>query len=199
MANKTNSDEKRLQLALALCRCLQTKEYSNISVHDIANEAGMNHGLIHYYFGSKEALLIEAIKISSNWQIALLEDLKKYKTAAEIWKKMKQYLLQFPFDGSPVENNVSFVVWLSFDAAALSRPHVKELLHQHYNIKNQLIVQLLTPHVKPGVDPQHLANTISQFVLGTIPMFATESISLQLLQSSFDLFFDSLSVYLNMN
>jgi AcrR family transcriptional regulator len=76
MANKTNSDEKRLQLALALCRLLQAQEYSSISVHDIAREAGMNHGLIHYYFGSKDALLIEAIKISSDCQIALLDDLK---------------------------------------------------------------------------------------------------------------------------
>lgn len=197
MANKTNSDEKRLQLALALCRCLQTKEYSNISVHDIAHEAGMNHGLIHYYFGSKEALLIEAIKISSDWQIALLEDLKKYKSAAEMWEKMKQTLLQFPFNGSPIENDVSFTVWLSFDAAALSRPRVKELLHQHYKIKNELTIQILTPHVKPGIDPQHLANTIGQFTLGTIPVFATESVSLSTLQASFDLFFDALSVYLN--
>ena len=55
MANKTHSDEKRLQLALALCRLLQTQEYSSISVHDIAREAGMNHGLIHYYFGSKDS------------------------------------------------------------------------------------------------------------------------------------------------
>ena len=199
MANKTHSDEKRLQLALALCRLLQAQEYSSISVHDIAREAGMNHGLIHYYFGSKDALLIEAIKISSDWQIALLEDLKQYNSASEMWKKMKQCLLQFPFDGSPVENNVSFVVWLSFDAAALSRPNVKELLHQHYTIKNQLIVQLLTPHVKPGIDPQYLANTISQFVLGTIPVFATESVSLSTLQASFDLFFDALSVYLNID
>ena len=76
MANKTNSDEKRLQLALALCRLLQAQEYSSISVHDIAREAGMNHGLIHYYFGSKDALLIEAIKISSDCQITLLEELK---------------------------------------------------------------------------------------------------------------------------
>ena len=32
----------------------------SVSVRDIAERAGVNHGLVHTYFGSKDALLTEA-------------------------------------------------------------------------------------------------------------------------------------------
>ena len=31
-----------------------------MSVKKLASEAGVNHGLVHYYFGSKEGLVVEA-------------------------------------------------------------------------------------------------------------------------------------------
>jgi AcrR family transcriptional regulator len=45
----------------AVVRLLDRRAAGDISVRDIAAEAGVNHGLVHHYFGSKEALIREAV------------------------------------------------------------------------------------------------------------------------------------------
>ncbi|MDC7127143.1 MAG: TetR/AcrR family transcriptional regulator, partial [Spirochaetales bacterium] len=43
-------------------RCLLRKGCHGSSIKSIATEAGVNHGLIHHYFGSKEELFIEVLR-----------------------------------------------------------------------------------------------------------------------------------------
>lgn len=47
-------------LIAALLRLLEGRGAGEISVRDVAAEAGVNHGLVHHYFGSKEGLIREA-------------------------------------------------------------------------------------------------------------------------------------------
>jgi AcrR family transcriptional regulator len=51
----------REQLLQGAIECLRTKGYSRTTVRDIASAAGANLASIGYHFGSKEALLNEAI------------------------------------------------------------------------------------------------------------------------------------------
>lgn len=48
----------REKLIAAAKRCLVEKGHGACSVKDIAAEAGVNHGLVHHYFGSKEGLWV---------------------------------------------------------------------------------------------------------------------------------------------
>lgn len=43
-------------------RCLLEKGSHAASIKTIASMAGVNHGLVHHYFGSKEGLFIELLK-----------------------------------------------------------------------------------------------------------------------------------------
>jgi AcrR family transcriptional regulator len=59
----TETQERtREALIRALVRLLEERSYDRVSVRDIAAEAGVNHGLVHRYFGSKENLLREAVR-----------------------------------------------------------------------------------------------------------------------------------------
>lgn len=49
--------ETEKALREALLRLLEHRSAEAISVRDIAAEAGVNHGLIHHYFGSKDGLI----------------------------------------------------------------------------------------------------------------------------------------------
>ena len=62
----------RDQLVKGAIKCLQTKGYARTTARDIATASGANLASIGYHFGSKEALLNEAmIRLFSrrNWQV----------------------------------------------------------------------------------------------------------------------------------
>ena len=55
---RMSSQDKRKQLIDAAYNVFVNRGYANASVKDIAQEAGITAGLVHYYFKSKEDLLI---------------------------------------------------------------------------------------------------------------------------------------------
>lgn len=52
----------RKKLLDAAATCLQEQGSHSASIKAIAGIAGVNHGLIHHYFGSKEGLFIELVQ-----------------------------------------------------------------------------------------------------------------------------------------
>jgi AcrR family transcriptional regulator len=61
MTRKIDSADKKIKILQALDHCLQLKPFDQTSIKDIAQAAGVNHGLLHYYFKSKEDILIHYI------------------------------------------------------------------------------------------------------------------------------------------
>lgn len=61
MARKRVQEERREQILDALHRCLLVRPFHGTSIKDIAKEAGVNHGVLHYYFKSKEDILLTYI------------------------------------------------------------------------------------------------------------------------------------------
>jgi TetR/AcrR family transcriptional regulator, repressor for neighboring sulfatase len=55
------AEETRNDLIEALLRLLARGSVAGVSVRQIAAEAGVNHGLVHRYFGSKEELVRQAV------------------------------------------------------------------------------------------------------------------------------------------
>jgi len=49
---------RRHEISQALYRCIATRGYSNTTVRNIAQEAGMRSGLIHHYFSNKDEILV---------------------------------------------------------------------------------------------------------------------------------------------
>jgi len=61
MPHKKNPEEKKIRILEALNQCLQEKPFDKTSIKDIAGVAGVNHGLLHYYFKNKEDILTQYI------------------------------------------------------------------------------------------------------------------------------------------
>lgn len=81
-------------------RCLLEKGSHAASVKAIASMAGVNHGLVHHYFGSKEGLFIEllnkhfdTIKPSPSLSMEREEDLIRYLTDTVI--KNARMMIEF--------------------------------------------------------------------------------------------------------
>lgn len=64
-----STQEKRKRLIDAAYKVFVKKGYLNASIKDIASEAGMTSGLVHYYFKNKEELLLSVQEeVQRNYQ-----------------------------------------------------------------------------------------------------------------------------------
>ena len=61
MIQKMVRNERKIQILQALHECMLEKPFHQTSIKDIAKKADVNHGLLHYYFESKEDILLNYI------------------------------------------------------------------------------------------------------------------------------------------
>ena len=102
-------------------RLLVDVGYSGITTRRLAEEAGLNHGLVHYYFGSIENLLVGTLE---RFTKRLIERQRAMYAAdmpfIEKWRTAMRYL---------VEEDVRYEkVWLELHALAWNRPEMRERL-----------------------------------------------------------------------
>ena len=75
-------------------RLLVDVGYAGITTRRLAEEAGVNHGLVHYYFGSNESLLMRALERFTERLVARQREL--YAADApfvEKWRTAMRFLL----------------------------------------------------------------------------------------------------------
>ncbi len=84
MARPSNTTERREQIANALERVMATKGYAGASIGDVATEAGLTPGLVHYHFASKLEIL-EAVlaRLIGDHQAALRAALERCASPQE--------------------------------------------------------------------------------------------------------------------
>ena len=95
MPRKCIQEERRRQILEALHTCLLQKPFDQTSIKEIAAAAGLNHGMLHYYFKSKEDILLHYIEYV----------IDRYKSLFEEWVDSK---------GSGIDNPKEFLK-ASFD------------------------------------------------------------------------------------
>ena len=111
-ATKTSSRSASEEALLdAAERLLVNVGYAGITTRRLAEEAGINHGLVHYYFGSNENLLVRALERFTERLIARQRELYAADMPfVEKWRTAMRYLLS---------QDVAYEkVWLELQALA---------------------------------------------------------------------------------
>ena len=62
---RMDPDARRDQILRVAARLFSQRPYSDVSISDIAGEAGIARGLLHHYFGSKRELYLELVRIAA--------------------------------------------------------------------------------------------------------------------------------------
>jgi len=79
------SGEKAQRIIEAMRSSVASRGISGSTFEHVAGEAGVSRGLLHYYFGTKEALLAEVVRRDTEHRIARLDEpLGKASSAEEI-------------------------------------------------------------------------------------------------------------------
>jgi AcrR family transcriptional regulator len=66
--------EKAQRIVAAMRESVGTRGASGSTFDVVAREAGVSRGLLHYYFGSKERLMVEVVRRDCDARIAALEE-----------------------------------------------------------------------------------------------------------------------------
>lgn len=98
-------------------RLLVELGHGGITTRRLAEEAGANHGLVHYYFGSMENLLVRVLERFTERLIARQRDMYAADVPfIEKWRQAMRYL----DEDLPYEK-----IWLELQAFAWNRPDLR--------------------------------------------------------------------------
>jgi AcrR family transcriptional regulator len=102
-------------------RLLADVGYAGITTRALAKEARVNHGLVHYYFGSNENLLVHALERFTSRLIARQRELYEDDVPfADKWRTAMRYL---------VSEDVRYQkIWLELQALAWNNPDIRARL-----------------------------------------------------------------------
>jgi TetR/AcrR family transcriptional regulator len=99
-------------------RLLVEVGYAGITTRRVAEEAGANHGLVHYYFGSMENLLVRVLERFTERLIERQREMYAQDIPfVEKWRQAMRYL---------EEDRPYQKVWLELTALSWNRPDVRE-------------------------------------------------------------------------
>jgi AcrR family transcriptional regulator len=101
-------------------RLLLELGYAKVTTRRVAAEAGLNHGLVHYYFGSVEKLLVRVLERFTERLTARQRALYGDPDIPflEKWRQAMRYLV-----GTDVEYEK---VWLELQALAWNHPELRD-------------------------------------------------------------------------
>src|ERR671934_942097 len=145
-------------------RLLVEVGYAGITTRRLAEEAGVNHGLVHYYFGSNENLLVRALERFTERLIERQRELYAADTPfIEKWRTAMRYLLS--------EDVTYEKAWLELQALAWNNPELRERLARVNGEWRAVLTQAFDePRRELGIDMplDALVSLVMTFNLGII-------------------------------
>ncbi|HEU4451171.1 MAG TPA: TetR/AcrR family transcriptional regulator [Gaiellaceae bacterium] len=128
-------------------RLLVQVGHAGITTRRVAEEAGVNHGLVHYYFGSMENLLVHVLE---RFTERLTERQRAMYADPEIpflekWRQAMRYLV-----GDDVEYEK---IWLELQALSWNRPELRdEIARVNGEWRAVLTEAFAAPHERYGIE-----------------------------------------------
>jgi AcrR family transcriptional regulator len=127
-------------------RLLVDVGYAGITTRALAEEAGVNHGLVHYYFGSNENLLVRALE---RFTAGLIDRQRELYAAdmpfVEKWRTAMRYLVS--------EDETYEKIWLELQALAWNNPDLRDRLARvNAEWRAVLTEAFAEPHRELGID-----------------------------------------------
>ena len=145
-------------------RLLVDVGYARITTRALAEEAGVNHGLVHYYFGSNENLMVRALERFTERLIARQRELYSADLPfVDKWRTAMRYL---------VAEDVSYEkVWLELQALGWNNDEVRARLAEVNREWRAVLTEAFAePHRELGIDLplDALVSLVITFNLGIV-------------------------------
>ncbi len=125
MSRPANAEPKRKQIVEALMSVMATSGYDGATIPMIAKSAGLTSGLVHYYFDSKQSILIELVLhlvrlVDARFQSAVKSDPKS---------ELAAYIDAHLALGTGA-NPTAVACWICIGAAAVNQPEIRTIYQE---------------------------------------------------------------------
>ena len=163
---KASKETRRLQLIEATIDSLSKRGYSETTMADVADGAGLSRGIVNFHFESKENLLVATLQhmaeeYAAHWRGAL--DKAGREPAAQL-----AALVAADFDRA-VCNKRKLAAWCAFWGEAKSRPTYQTLCGARDEAYQETIIDLCTALSREAdyaLDPRQSALAIDSMLEG---------------------------------
>lgn len=162
--DKLNQSEKIL---LAASKCISSSGYANVSLRDIADEAGVVLSQLNYYFKNKEGLFTEVVKMMIGKYLHEIEESLK----VEVSPKERAVSLIKYFRRILKYNPELFKLLYDFTGLALWSPAFSSLLSDLFKDLSNMIEKYILNNLQMKELKGYSPKSLSRLILGA--MFGT--------------------------
>ena len=138
--------------------------YAGITTRRLAEVAGVNHGLVHYYFGSNENLLVRALERFTERLVERQRELyASDEPFIEKWRTAMRFLVSEDFTYEKI--------WLELQALGWNHPELRERLARVNDEWRTVVTEAFEePHRELGIDMplDALVSLVMTFNIGII-------------------------------
>ena len=183
---KASKETRRLQLIEATIDSLAKRGYSETTMADVADGAGLSRGIVNFHFESKEKLLVATLQhmadeYSAHWRATLLK-------AGDDPAQQLYALVSGDFDRT-ICNKRKLAAWCAFWGEAKSRPTYQALCGANDESYQTVFVDLCRKLKDLGgysIDPNSTALGLSAMLEGLWLrlMMGTEDVTREIAQQA---------------
>lgn len=167
MNSDSNCQSQSERILLAASECISTKGYANVSMRDIAKEAGVVLSQLNYYFRNKEGLFKEVARLMID---KYLRDIEKSLKAEDSPKERTKSLINY-FRKMLRYNPKLFKLLYEFTGLALWSPIFSDLLSKLFKDLSDMIEKYILnkSHLKKikGYSTESLSRLLIGSMFGT--------------------------------
>ncbi len=168
---------RRRQLIMATIAALARKGYASITMADVAEGAGLSHGIVNFHFDSKDELLVETLRFLSdeyrdNWQA-------EQEKAGQDPASRLAAIIRADFNRI-ICSPKKLAAWCAFWGEAKSRPTYQKMCGARDETYHRALVDLCQAlGGKRGFDAKATAHAIGSMTEGLWMRIMMNSISRQ--------------------
>lgn len=185
-------DIRKEQVIVAAKNCIISKGLSNLSMKDIAEEAGISTGIIYHYFKSKEDLLMQVLKVSFR------RSHEKVMETVEPLQNPEDKLMKHLENINVVskENPEYMAVFLNYLGEANHNPQIRKIINKFFNNLVEYTQQYLGDVSNKGTQLKNLPVMIIAMGIGLGTMWTMNNQLYDMDEMELN-FKDLISSYLN--
>jgi TetR/AcrR family transcriptional regulator, transcriptional repressor of bet genes len=144
MPRPSNRAQRREEIANALMRIMAKKGYEGAALSDVAAEAGLTQGLIHYHFRDKMEILLEAQRMLMTRHMVALGTM--VHSAGSPARQVAAFI-DFHLGLGATKNPEALACWITLIGEAIRHPAVRD----DFEKVTKSLGEMLASVVKQGV------------------------------------------------
>ena len=168
------SGDKAQRIVDAMRKSVAERGAAGSTFEQVAGEAGVSRGLLHYYFGTKERLLVEVVRRDTDLRIARLDELlAKAKTADAVLDVLVKSLTDL------IDNDPGFFLLLyELFSAGRRNPDIQHEVGQLFEATRSHVAKVLRTKEDEGILSLRFdAEAVVAYLLAVADGFALQALS----------------------